>query len=152
VVQADVREPERILADPDVRELIDFERPVAVLMIAVLHLIPEDDVALHIVRAFRDAVVPGSYLAIAHAVSDLQPELTARLSALYQDKLGTTGPRRANLRTRAEVEPYFAGLDLLDPGVVYLPDWRPEPGSDPPTADALVWAVGGVGRTTGAAR
>jgi trans-aconitate methyltransferase len=145
VVQADVREPEALLANPAVRELIDFDQPVGVLLIAVLHVIPDDDLVLHAVRTLRDAVVPGSYLAIAHAVSDLRPHATAKLAALYQDRVPMAGPRRANLRTRSEVEPYFAGLELVPPGLVYLPEWRPDPDTTP-TGTRPIWAVGGVGR------
>ncbi|HKT00694.1 MAG TPA: SAM-dependent methyltransferase [Rugosimonospora sp.] len=146
VVQADLREPEQLLAEPELRELIDFEQPVAILLIAVLHQISDDDLARHIVRTCRDAMASGSYLAIAHAVSDVQPEVAARLTALYQDKVGMAGPRRANLRTRAEVAPYFDGLELVEPGLVYVPDWRPDPDSKPPPSDEPVWAFGGVAR------
>jgi SAM-dependent methyltransferase len=141
VVQADVREPEALLAEPELRELIDFDRPVAILMNAVLHVIPDDELVLHIVRTLRDAIVPGSYISISHAVSDIRPQATAKLASLYQDRMAVSGPRRANLRTRAEVTPYFEGLELVEPGLVYLGEWRPdgEPGKP-------IWSVGGVGR------
>ncbi len=145
VVQADLRQPEALLADPELRALIDLDQPVAVLMVAVLHQVQDDTVAAHTVRTLRDAVALGSYLAIAHPVSDLQPETTAKLTALYQERVGADEPRRANLRTRADVEPYFDGLELLAPGLVYLPDWRPDPDSVPPPPTEPVWAVGGVG-------
>ncbi|MEN3309051.1 MAG: hypothetical protein V7603_5253, partial [Micromonosporaceae bacterium] len=144
VVQAELREPEALLAEPALRELIDFDEPVAVLMNAVLHIISDDDLVLHVVRTLRDAVAPGSYLAIAHAVSDLRPQATAKLSALYQDRIVTGGPRRPNLRTRAEVAPYFDGLELVEPGLVYLVEWHPELGDEPPGRP--IWSVGGVAR------
>jgi len=116
-----------------------------VLLIAVLHVIPDDDVAKRIVTQMRDAVPAGSYLAISHAVSDLQPEKLAQLAALYQDKVIVGQKRRANLRSRAEVEPYFDGLEMVEPGIVYLPEWRPE-AIDLARGLPEVWAVGGVGR------
>jgi O-methyltransferase involved in polyketide biosynthesis len=144
VIQGDVREPEALLADPELRELIDFDQPVAVLMIAVLHVIPDDEMVHHIVRTVRDAVVPGSYLAIAHAVSDLRPHATAKLASLYQNQVGTSGPRRQNLRSKSEVEAYFEELELVEPGLVYISEWRPEAPLGPDAKP--VWAVGAVAR------
>jgi O-methyltransferase involved in polyketide biosynthesis len=144
VLRADARRPEELLADPALGDLIDLDRPVAVLLSAVLHLIPEDDVVLRSVRYLRDRVAPGSYLLISHAVADQRPHVTARLAALYQDKVIAAGARRANVRTRAEVEPLFDGLDLVEPGLVYLSEWRPEPG--PRATVTGLPAVAGVGR------
>ncbi|MFC7642061.1 SAM-dependent methyltransferase [Streptosporangium lutulentum] len=83
-------------------------------------------------------------MAISHAVSDLCPETTARLAALYQNHGAITGPRRGNLRTRAEVELLFGELELVEPGVVYVPRWRP--GGAVPHRPDSVWVVGGIGR------
>jgi O-methyltransferase involved in polyketide biosynthesis len=147
VVEADVREPDRLLADPALRRLIDFDQPVAILMISLLHFIPDDDEVHAIVDRFRTAVVPGSHLAISHAVADPRPEVTAKLAALYQQRTGVKGPHRANLRTKAEVEPFFANLDVVPPGVVYIAEWRPEL-ADPLEPVGATWAVAGIGRTT----
>lgn len=85
-------------------------------------------------------------MVITHAISDIRPEVTERLAAFYQDREIVQGCRRSQARTRAEVEPYFDGLELIEPGIVHLPAWRPEPDA----ADAIdprdVWAIGGVGR------
>jgi SAM-dependent methyltransferase len=145
VIQADLRDPAYILSHPDLRNLIDFDEPVGLLLFAVLHVVPDDEVATRVVRELRDVLAPGSYVAIGHAVADLRPETTARLAALYQDKMATGGPRRMNLRSQAEVETYFDGLDLVEPGVVYVPQWRPDP-DDPGVGDTPVWSVGGIGR------
>jgi SAM-dependent methyltransferase len=145
VIQADLRDPAAILAHPEVRATLDLTEPVGVLLIAVLHVIPEDEVASRVVTELRDALPSGSYVAICHAVSDLVPETTAKLASLYQDKMSSSAPRRTNLRSKAEVETYFDGLELVEPGVVYLPEWRPEPG-DPGPGDTPVWSVAGVGR------
>jgi hypothetical protein len=112
-------------------------------MVSLLHVISEDEVAAQIVERVTAAVAPGSYIVIAHAVSDLRPETTEQLASLYQDKAAVNGPRRANLRTKPEVEAYFDGLELVDPGVVYVPEWRP---NGPRDDDTPVWSVGGVGR------
>lgn len=145
VLGADAREPEALLADPALNRLVDLEQPVAVLLIALLHVIPDDELAASVVRRLRDAICPGSYLAIAHAVSDLRPAATAQLASLYQEKVVISGlPPRPNLRSRAEVAPYFTGLELVEPGLVYLPEWRPDPGAPPPAVP--VWSVGGVAR------
>jgi O-methyltransferase involved in polyketide biosynthesis len=145
VIQADVREPGPLLADPAFTAMIDTSQPVAFLLIALLHVIPDDDVAATIVRRVRETMSPGSYLAIAHAVSDLRPDVTARLATLYQDSKAITGPRRANLRTHADIVPYFDGLELVEPGLVYLPQWRPDAGAAEVEPGA-VWALGGVAR------
>jgi hypothetical protein len=144
VIQADLRAPDDLLAEPSLRALINFDEPVAILLVAVLHVIPGDELVTHIVTRLRDEMAPGSYLTICHAVSDLRPEVTARLAALYQDKMDTGGPRRMNLRSKTEVEAYFDGLELVDPGVAYLPEWRPDP-SQPGVGDTPVWSVGGIG-------
>lgn len=146
VIQADMRDPDQIFHSPELNRLIDLSRPVAVLLVSVLTAIPEDELALEIVDRIREAIVPGSWMAIAHAISDTRPETTKRLAALFQDEQIIRGSRRRlNLRTRAEIEPYFQGLDLADPGIVRVPEWRPnlgEPSIDP----ATVWAIAGVGQ------
>jgi O-methyltransferase involved in polyketide biosynthesis len=144
VIQADMREPAQILDNPVLNELIDLRRPVAVLLVSVLHILADDDQANKIVARFREAMAPGSYLVMSHAVSDMRPETTAKLAALYQQRTGMTGKHRANLRTRAEVEPYFDGLEMVEPGLVYVPEWRPDP-AEPAPAEP-VWAVGGIAR------
>ncbi|MDH2424016.1 SAM-dependent methyltransferase [Sphaerisporangium sp. TRM90804] len=146
VVQADMRQPERVLGHQRLGNLIDLDEPVAILIFFTLIMIPTDEEAARIVRGFRDAAAPGSYLAIAHSVSDVKPETTAKLAALYQDGGVVPGvPRRDQIRAKADVERLFDGMSLLDPGVVYLPAWRPDEGErviDPES----VWSVGGVAR------
>ena len=100
VVNADVRDPDAILADPGLLRLIDLSQPVAVLMVALLHVIPDDELVHSIVTRFRDAMAPGSYLAIAEAVADLRPETTAKLAALYQQRTTVQGPYRSTCGAR----------------------------------------------------
>ncbi len=122
IVEADARDVPGILTHPDVYRLLDFSRPVGVLLIALLHFITRDDEAYGLVRALHDALTPGSYLALAHATADEVPEAVARqLERLYAD---TTNPGRA--RSREEIAAFFTRLTLVEPGVVLAPLWRPE--------------------------
>jgi S-adenosyl methyltransferase len=144
VVQGDMYDADQILTDPILTRLIDLSRPVAILLMGTLAIVPDDDAAFGIVKHLRDSIAPGSYLALSHAISDIRPEMTAKLAALYQDSNVVTGPRRNNLRTTDEIAPYFDGLELVEPGLVRLPEWRPEPRLGP-VDPASIWAVGGVG-------
>jgi hypothetical protein len=144
-LRADAREPAAILAHPTVRALLDLRRPVAVLLIAVLHFIPEDTEALAVVEGVRDALAPGSYHAIAHATTEGVGAATAASGErLYQE---TTNPGKA--RTRAVIARFFAGLTLVEPGLVYVPQWRPEGPHDRfLAAPERSLNLGGVGRTS----
>jgi hypothetical protein len=146
-VQADLREPEAILAHPEVRELIDLDRPVAVLLLAILHFIPDEQDPFGIVARFRDRLPAGSYLAISHGTRDIpvrpdmsaeqMAEMGAKVERLYQ--LTTSS---LVTRTRAEVERFFAGFELLEPGLVEIQRWRPD-GHDSLLPGGF---YGGVGR------
>jgi len=130
-IQADLREPEVILGHPEVRQLIDFNQPIALLLMAILHFIPDDEDPLGIVARFRETLPTGSYLAISHGTRDVpvrpdmsaaeMAEMGARVEQLYQ--LTTAS---LVTRSRAEVERFFDGFDLLDPGLVEIQGWRPD--------------------------
>jgi hypothetical protein len=149
-VQADLREPEAILAHPEVRELIDLDRPVALLLMAILHFIPDEQDPYGIVARFRDGLPAGSYLAISHGTRDIpvrpdmsaeqMAEMGAKVEQLYQLTTGSLVTR-----TKAEVERFFAGLELLEPGLVEIQRWRPD-GHDPLLPGGF---YGGVGRRRG---
>jgi O-methyltransferase involved in polyketide biosynthesis len=146
VIQADMREPDRLLAHPGLRRLIDLDQPVAVLLLSALNAIPEDETAQHVVEHLRDAIVPGSWMVISHPVSDDRAEATEALASLFQDRKIIKGSRRrTNLRTRAEVEPYFEGLKIAAPGITRVPDWRPASGESG-VAATMDWTVVGVGQ------
>ncbi len=136
-VAADLRDPDRILAEAG--ELLDFTEPVAILLVAILHLIPDSDDPYGIVGRLISAAAPDSYLALSHVPSDLQPtamtELGSRLNAVL--------PTRSTYRTHAQVARFFDGMDLVPPGLVPVQRWRPD---DPEDAvhDVAVW--GGVAR------
>jgi trans-aconitate methyltransferase len=147
VIQADLREPDVILGHPDVRELLNFNEPIALLCVAILHFIPDDQDPIGITARFRDALPPGSHLAISHATKDVpvrpdmsaevMAEMGARVERLYQQ---TTA--YISTRTRAQVGQFFDGFDLLNPGLVEIQLWRP----DDPTSMLPGGFYGGVGR------
>jgi S-adenosyl methyltransferase len=130
-IQADLREPEAILGHPEVRELLDLDRPVALLLLAILHFLPDDQDPLGILARFRDGLAAGSYLAISHGTRDVpdrpdmspqeMAEMGKKVEQLYQLTTATLVTR-----TRAQVERFFDGFDLLDPGVVEIQLWRPD--------------------------
>ena len=135
-VQADLRDSAAVLGDPAVRALIDFDRPVAVLFIAVLHFVGRDEDAPGLVAAYRRAAAPGSYLALSTTSTDgVDPAIRQRVEAIYAN---STAPLVS--RTRPEVEALFDGCDLIDPGLVAVNEWRADEPSF--TAGGLV----GVGR------
>ncbi len=139
VVHADLRDPDAILANPDTRRLIDFSAPVAILFVAVLHFISDADAPHAIVRRYLDAAPPGSYLVISHVTSDPSRQTAADVAAVYA---GTANP--ATPRTRARIAAFFDGLDMIEPGLVPVPRWRPgQPGHHDPGKG---WLIGGIGR------
>lgn len=125
-IQGDLRQPQKILTDPDTRRLLDFDQPIAVLMFAVLHFVPDEDDPAGIIRSYLDATAPGSYLALSHATLE-GPEREKAEEATAQFQRSVTD---FSMRTRVEITALFDGLELVEPGVVYLPEWRPDPGDE----------------------
>src|SRR5438270_10950285 len=118
VFEGDLRDPKAILTHPDVAALIDFDRPVALLIVAVLHFFPDAYDPAGVIAALTENLAPGSHLVISHAGSDLMPAAQEGL-ALYQ-----TASEGA-LRDREQITAFFDGFDLVDPGLVRVPAWRP---------------------------
>ncbi|HTW01647.1 MAG TPA: SAM-dependent methyltransferase [Streptosporangiaceae bacterium] len=140
MAEADLRQPASIFALPEVHRLLDFRQPIALLLIGVLYFISEDEDPYSMVTQLRDALAPGSYLAISHATRDtLTPEQLAEGTRIYSRGPGAT------LRTRVQIERFLDGFDLVDPGLVLVSDWRPD-GRLPSSADtpAMFGAVGQV--------
>jgi hypothetical protein len=140
IIQADMRHPEEILANPELRALIDLSQPVGVLLIATLHLIPDDELPANMVDRLVAALPVGSYLTITHATREGKAEAAAALAAQFA-RSGTTAPIVP--RTRAEIGRFLAGVDLVEPGLVFASDWQPDPAQ--PAAGAR-WLLAGVGR------
>ncbi|GGQ73205.1 SAM-dependent methyltransferase [Couchioplanes azureus] len=127
MVQGDLQDPEAIFADPLVHGMIDLARPVCVLMVAVLHFVPDSAELTAAMRRYRDAVVPGSLLAVTHATAGPRPEEVERISDLY-NRTGTPMVLRDPQRLRALLE----GWEPVEPGLVHGPEWRPELGDEWP--------------------
>jgi hypothetical protein len=142
VIQADLRDPASILADPETQLLLDFTRPIAVLLVAVLHFIADADRPEQIVATLRDALPPGSYLVVSHACSDPSPDLLSAFEAVYKNKVAAQG----RARTSAEITRFFDGFTLIDPGLVWVPQWRPDQPQDVPDHPEKYWFLGGVGQ------
>lgn len=120
-LSADIRQPETILDAPEVQDLIDFAQPVAVLMIAVLHFVSDEENPAAIIAAFRDRMAPGSHLVASHTSSHSDPAAIKQLAA------ATAGtPAQAAFRSREEIERLLTGLEILSPGVVTIQRWRPD--------------------------
>ncbi|MDM4720046.1 SAM-dependent methyltransferase [Micromonospora sp. WMMA1363] len=144
VVQEDLRHPERILGHPEVRRLLDLDRPVAVLVVAVLHFVAADDRPGELLRTLRDAVAPGSWLVLSQASADgRDDDERAEAEAIYRR---TDNPLW--LRSRAELTALFDGFELVEPGVVWVPQWRPEFSENTEDAEQSGF-IGGVGRSGG---
>lgn len=137
----DVRDPDAVFAAPEVRGLLDLTAPVALLMLGLLHYIPDDQDPYATVARYRDRVAAGSYLVLSHGTADGRP---APVQSMID--LATTSQNPAYMRSRAEIARFLEGFATLEPGVMYLPDWRPEPADDPGTPAARVMAYGAVGR------
>ncbi|ONI84606.1 hypothetical protein ALI22I_29100 [Saccharothrix sp. ALI-22-I] len=143
-VQADLREPEDVLSRPEVTGLLDFDQPIALLLLLVVHFVRPDEEPGKLLARYRDRLVPGSYMVISHATADERAETMRRAADTVRESKS-----KDNLvyRTHAEVTELFDGYDLVEPGVVGHALWRPGGVGD--IADQAednnqVWA--GVGR------
>ncbi|MGP4014771.1 SAM-dependent methyltransferase [Saccharopolyspora sp. 5N708] len=153
VLRADMSKPEQILTAESTRELIDFDEPVAALYVSVLHCLPDAAQPEQVVTRMLDALPAGSYLVISHVVSDdkaIADEFTEFMTSRSQ---------WGRMRLPAEVARYFDGLEILEPGLVDIATWRPEPASELhslqppfehlpviPAGQKKTWEFGGVAR------
>jgi trans-aconitate methyltransferase len=136
-LHADARDPLSVLEQASAT--LDFSKPVAVIMLGVLHFIVDDDEVTASTASFMDAVAPGSHLAVSHLANDIEPEIMAE----FARKMRESGVVQAAQRNREQVTALFAGLDLLDPGVVPVSKWRPDTDVG---ANAVTTLWGGVAR------
>ena len=154
VLQADMTSPETLLTDDRTRQLIDCTEHAALLYVSVLHCIPDDAAPGEVVARMLDAIPSGSYLVLSHIVSE-DPE-----AAEHFTELMTSSTTWGRVRTPQEVTELFDGLDLLEPGLVDVVDWRPDPeetawsvtdspfGEFPPdpAGPKKLWELGGIAR------
>jgi hypothetical protein len=136
-IGGDLRQTAEILADPRVTKLIDFTEPVAVLLIAVLHFIPDAHDPGGIVGTLRDRLAPGSLLVISHGTTDGLPDEADAVGQLYK---GTSTP--LSLRPRAGIAALFTGFELVEPGLTWVTDWRPDAEADVSTRREMLAGVG----------
>ncbi len=140
VIQADLRDPEAVFDSAETRRLIDPDQPLGLLMVGVMQFLPDAADPWNIVAGYRERLAPGSYLAMSHFTPDGNPEAMAKAVEVFKN---TQEP--AHPRTRDQVMRMFEGFDLVDPGLVYTVQWRPEPGAetdDHPEKSNLYAAVG----------
>ncbi|WP_433657717.1 SAM-dependent methyltransferase [Nocardia sp. CA-128927] len=138
-LQADIRQPDDIITRLKVGGLIDFNEPVALLIIGVLHYVMDEEDPAGILAEFRDVMAPGSFLAITHASGDTHPDF---IGQSQEDT--NNSPSQVVYRTREETTAYFDGFDLIDPGIVPAQDWLD---GDLPATRLVIY--GGIGRKAG---
>ncbi|MFG1999769.1 SAM-dependent methyltransferase [Spirillospora sp. NPDC048911] len=140
VIQGDVRRPDEIFGSAELTGLIDLARPVAILLVSVLHCVRDDEDPWKIVRRLREMIAPGSHVAISHiTAADHAANATAGADVYRRASTGMT------LRPYPAIRRFFDGFELLDPGLVRLTEWRPREGAEP-RRDLPTWYFCGVGR------
>ena len=140
-VQADLRDPAGILSSPQVRDVLDFDQPIALMLIAVLHFLDDEDKPDEIIGALLDALPPGSYLAASHMTLEHDPVAVGGGQQAYLDAGITMHARDADQFARLA----FTGLEMVPPGVVLVSEWRPDVTGPRPTP-AEVSCYGGIAR------
>lgn len=144
VVAADLRKPREILASPQVERLIDLNRPVALLLVAILHFVEDSDDPYAAVAELSDALAPGSLLVLTHASYEGAPLLAERTGGAVEVYQNIRNP--LIMRSREDIARFFEGYDMVEPGLVPMPRWRPE--DAPEDEDPYTFAgFAGVGRT-----
>jgi SAM-dependent methyltransferase len=148
VIKADLRRPAEILGDPALEGFIDFDQPVGLLLIAILHHLNDDDEPADVTARLYEALAPGSHVAISHFHNpgSAMPEEAALAAASEKLMIEKFGAGR--FRTGTEIRRFFGDLELLDPGLVPVPLWRPAAGEPPKLVSADHRLVGGVARKT----
>jgi hypothetical protein len=144
VVQEDIRHPRELLANPVIRQHLDFSRPVAVMLLAILHFVSDDDDPDAITATLRDALAPGSYLVISHVCQELLPDKAAaeRAKKIYEQ-----ASERIQARGAERIRGFFGDFELVEPGLVAKHAWRPVTGVA--SADPSDISMGAVARKPG---
>jgi hypothetical protein len=140
-ISADMHEPETILSAPALRETLDLDQPIGLLLIGMLHFIEDDEEALRVVRRVLDVLPPGSYFAATIATDEFAPEPLAKVQEQYYAHGETL-----RFRTKEQAQRFFAGLELEEPGLVQMHKWRPDAVDVGKIDDADIAMYGAVGR------
>jgi SAM-dependent methyltransferase len=139
IIRADLRDPAAVLEHPDTRRLLDLSQPIALLVVAVMHFVPDTDDPAGVLASYREVMAPGSYLGFSHVSGDTL-ENVAKAAELYRNSQNP-----AYLRTKAEIAAILTGFDLVEPGLVFVPEWRPSSPQDAVDAQRCSF-YGAVGR------
>ena len=131
-IDADVRDMDTVLVGA--RELLDFSQPIGVMLVALLHMLGDEDDPRGLVARYMAAVPPGSYLVLSHLASDVQPETMAEMGRRINELM----PEHVHMRTKEQVTSFFGGMPLEGPGVVLTHQWRPDIGAG---AGGVLWAA-----------
>ena len=142
IIEADLREPEKILAHDDTRRLIDFSQPAGLLLVSVLHFIADADDPWGVVATLRDTLAPGSYLVVCHGTAEGEPTVVRAVEKVFNRNVAT----QSHVRSRAEIMRLFGDFELVDPGLVHIPLWRPDSPADVPSDPSKFWCLAGVAR------
>ena len=142
VIGRDLLEPDMILADPALRELIDFAEPVAVLFLSILHFVADEADPAGLITRLLAPFPAGSYVAISHATPDTVPEVND-VERVFDE---ATTP--AHVRSRVQIRKLAAGMEIIEPGLTWPPEWRPDPGEEVPANAAESYYCVLVARTT----
>lgn len=135
-ILADMRDPETILEHPRTRQLLDFDAPIGLLMVTVFHYVADADGPAELMARYREALAPGSYLALSHVCADINPADVDGMVGLMRNGQNPLYPR-----SRAAITDLFSGFELLDPGLVSTSQWRAGPASGP-VDDPVLAGVG----------
>jgi hypothetical protein len=149
MVRADLREPARVLGHPEVLARLDLDRPVAVVCASVLHFVADEDKPYQIIAEYRDRLAPGSYLAISHGTTGTAEEdpddVVGGVTSVFRQ-----ASAQLHVRSLTGIQRFFDGFEMVDPGVVWINEWRPGAGFRPSGNPRSL--RGGVGRKPGATR
>jgi S-adenosyl methyltransferase len=144
IVHADMRDPESILDNPETRGLLDFDRPIGVLALMMLHWLPDEADPWKLMTRYRDALAPGSYLAVTHVTADGNEPGVTEVTDLIKESRSAD---QLTERSYDQVLDLFGDFELVEPGLVGCPAWRPTgPGDMSETPEANTMIYGGVGR------
>ena len=126
IIEQDLLEPDEILADPMLRSLIDFSEPTAFLLLSILHFVSDEADPAGLIARLLDPFPVGSHVAISHATPDTVPEVND------VERIFDEATEQAHVRSRTAVRELVAGLEVVEPGLTWPPEWRPDPGDEIP--------------------
>ncbi|MCE7006681.1 SAM-dependent methyltransferase [Kibdelosporangium philippinense] len=149
ILHADIRDPDTVLEAPEVRALLDFSRPIGLLMVGILLYVGEEYSPAGLVAAYRDACAPGSLLPISVITTQIVAERDPVTHKQILDLIAVYADASEQIRdwSKADLAAWFTGMDLLEPGITILPEWRPDGSLEADNdSEARLLGIGGMGR------